>query len=98
MKELLTKQGLTATHYDNGSGNHILEFDACCMKIFVTVHGIGLVDNQHYWDDERIACAVLEAAPEDIEVHVITGGKAVKVVDTDAGISWEVINNEATSH
>lgn len=68
MKDTLTLKSLTATHYDNG--NHILQFEpADGRKIFVTVRGLGPVDDEFYWDDtENVARAVEEAADDDIEI------------------------------
>lgn len=69
MKKLFTVENLVATHYDNG--DHILEFADEGKKLFVTVRGLGPVDDEDYWDDEdRIVQAVLEAAPEDIEIRM----------------------------
>lgn len=67
MKKLFTVQNLVATHYDNG--DHILEFADEGKKLFVTVRGLGLVDDEFYWDDtENVARAVEEAADDDIEI------------------------------
>lgn len=68
MKDMLTMQNLTATHYD--APDHILQFEpADGRKIFVTVRGLGPVDDEFYWDDEdNLARAVEEAADDDIEI------------------------------
>lgn len=68
MKNLLTMQSLTATHYD--APDHILQFEVGDgRKIFVTVRGLGPVDDEFYWDDEdNLARAVEEAADDDIEI------------------------------
>lgn len=68
MKNLLTMQNLMSTHYDNG--DHILEFDADGLTIFVTVRGLGPVDDEFYWDDEdTLARALAEVEEDDIEVQ-----------------------------
>lgn len=68
MKDMLTMQNLTVTHYDEP--NHILQFEpGDGRKILVTVRGIGPVDDEFYWDDEdNLARAVEEAADDDIEI------------------------------
>lgn len=67
MKDALTLKSLIATHYDNG--DHILEFADEGKKLFVTVRGLGPVDDEFYWDDtENVARAVEEAADDDIEI------------------------------
>ena len=66
MKNLLTMQNLMSTHYDHG--DHILEFAADGRKIFVTVRGLGPVDDEFYWDDEdNLARALAEVKEDDIE-------------------------------
>lgn len=68
MKNLLTMRNLMATHYDNG--DHILEFEADGQKIFVTVRGLGPVDDEFYWDDEDTLQQAIDAAEDaDIEVQ-----------------------------
>ena len=68
MKKNLTVKNLMASHFDNG--DHILEFDANGKKVFLTVHGLGPVDDEYYWDDEEnLKKAVEEAKEEDIEVR-----------------------------
>lgn len=70
MKKLLTMESLMATHYDHG--DHILEFEpGDGRKIFVTVRGLGPVDDEFYWDDEdNLSRALAEVEEEeDIEVQ-----------------------------
>ena len=70
MKNLLTMRNLMATHYD--APDHILEFDADGQKIFVTVRGLGPVDDEFYWDDETtLARALAEVKEDDIEEQLI---------------------------
>lgn len=70
MKNLLTMQNLMSTHYDNG--DHILEFEADGRKIFVTIRGLGPVDDEFYWDDEdNLARALAEVKEDDIEEQLI---------------------------
>ena len=71
MKNLLTMRNLMATHYD--APDHILEFDADGQKIFVTVRGLGPVDDEFYWDDEdNLTRALSEVEEDDIEVQMST--------------------------
>ena len=69
MKNLLTMQNLTATHYDEP--DHTLQFEpGDGRKIFVTVRGLGPVDDEYYWDDENtLTQALTEVEEEDIEVQ-----------------------------
>jgi len=70
MKDALTLKSLTATHYD--APDHILEFDADGQKIFVTIRGLGPVDDEFYWDDEdNLARALAEVKEDDIEEQLI---------------------------
>lgn len=69
MKKQLKMRNLMQTHYENETGNHVLEFDVDGRKILVTVRGVGPVDDEFYWDDEdNLARAVEEAADDDIEI------------------------------
>ena len=72
MKDVLTMQNLTATHYD--APDHILQFEpGDGRKIFVTVRGLGPVDDEFYWDDEdNLARALAEVEEDDIEVQMPT--------------------------
>lgn len=81
MKYLLNSRNLLATHYDSNTGDHTLQFYACSMDIYVTVHGLGPVKDQHYWDDEdNLRTAIASVDVNDIDVYVtINGGKAVKI-------------------
>lgn len=69
MKDALTMQNLTATHYD--APDHILQFEpGDGQRIFVTVRGLGPVDDEFYWDDENnLARALAEVEEDDIEVQ-----------------------------
>lgn len=69
MKDVLTMQNLTATHYDGP--DHILQFEpGDGRKIFVTVRGLGPVDDEFYWDDEdTLARALAKVEEDDIEVQ-----------------------------
>ena len=72
MKDALTLKNLTATHYDNG--DHILQFEpGDGRKIFVTIRGLGPVDDEFYWDDEdNLSRALAGAEEDDIEVQMPT--------------------------
>ena len=68
MKIQLTVRNLMATHYENP--DHVLEFDADGQRIFVTIRGLGPVDDEFYWDDEdTLARALAEVEEDDIEVQ-----------------------------
>ena len=69
MKKLLTMESLTATYYD--SGDHVLQFEpGDGRKIFVTVRGLGPVDDEYYWDDEdNLSRALAEVEEEDIRLY-----------------------------
>jgi len=70
MKTQLTVRNLMATHYENP--DHVLEFDADGQRIFVTVRGLGPVDDEYYWDDEdNLARALAEVKEDDIEEQLI---------------------------
>lgn len=70
MKTQLTVRNLMATHYENL--DHVLEFDADGQRIFVTVRGLGPVDDEFYWDDEdNLARALAEVKEDDIEEQLI---------------------------
>ena len=70
MKTQLTVRNLMATHFENG--DHVLEFDADGQRIFVTVRGLGPVDDEFYWDDEdNLARALAEVKEDDIEEQLI---------------------------
>jgi len=79
MKDLLTMQNLMSTHYDNG--DHILEFEADGRKIFVTIRGLGPVDDEFYWDDEdNLARALAEVKEDDIEEQLKKGENPLKTL------------------
>ena len=68
MKNQLSVHNLMATYYENG--NHILEFDLNGQIIFVTVRGLGPVNDEYYWDDETtLARALAKVADADIEIQ-----------------------------
>ena len=68
MKTQLTVRNLMATHFENG--DHVLEFDVGGQRIFVTIRGLGPVDDEFYWDNETtLARALAEVEEDDIEVQ-----------------------------
>lgn len=68
LKNLLTTKNLMASYYDNG--DHTLEFELDGKTVFLTVRGLGPVDDEYYWDDEEnLKKALGEADEEDFEVR-----------------------------
>lgn len=89
MKFLLNRGNLVATHYDNG--DHVLEFDICGMKAFVTVRGLGIVEDEYYWDNEdNLQAAIADVNEEDIDVRrAVFGDTVFELFDTEDGIVFE---------
>ena len=89
MKKQLTMQSLTATHYD--APDHILQFEpGDGQKIFVTVRGLGPVDDEFYWDDEdNLARALAEVKEDDIEVQE-PPMNTDKIIE-ESNLTWKLI-------
>lgn len=68
MKNQLCVHNLMTTYYENE--NHILEFDVGGQRIFVTIRGLGPVNDEYYWDDENtLASALAKVEVDDIELQ-----------------------------